>query len=444
MIFPFNTFKNLKTTWFWRSPLDPAQHIDRVIADRSYRLAIGLSLSECLQTVHGCLLVTQGNGKYLRLKQSVSASREIPQPLTNELKRVASIAEPSLQDLSAITADLAQIQYSLVEELKSHAGRYVDRLLIVACDDPGLWLRDIDQQTVYQPICDPVSLAEMCGITVVDSFPTRDIASRGNGKGIHTLPHWLLLADRAEKVARNDSVVFAIGDKSTATYLPASDGLDSEIPEIRTAHGPGLSLLRSIAAAGRHVSDAQLVQLNIDGHVNEDFLLKLKTVTQDNSQVFLSELRSSNLSAADIVRTGVVFMIDSISSSIQQSIAEAKKVARNTPGIYRESDNPKIQVDCSTELAGIFINQIQRQWPDCNVTALDHVGLTSNYLAAASTAILGLLFVDQMPANIPRITGADSQRILGRVTPGKPSNWRLLLCEMADFQPPAMRLRDAV
>ena len=143
MIFPFNTFKNLKTTWFWRSPLDPAQHIDRVIADRSYRLAIGLSLSECLQKVHGCLLVTQGNGKYLRLKQSVSASRDIPQPLTNELKRVAAIAEPSLQDLSAITADLAQIQYSLVEELKSHAGRYVDRLLIVACDDPGLWLRDI-------------------------------------------------------------------------------------------------------------------------------------------------------------------------------------------------------------------------------------------------------------------------------------------------------------
>ena len=444
MIFPFNTIKNLKTSWFGRNPLDPAQHIDRVIADRSYRLAIGLSLSECLQTVQGCLLVTQGNGKYLRLKQSVSASREVPSPIVDELKRVTSIAEPSFQDVSAVTADLAQIQYSLVEELKSHAGRYVDRLLIVACDDPGLWLRDIDQQTIYQPICDPVSLAEMCGITVVDSFPTRDIASQGSGESIHMLPMWLLLADRSGRVSRHDSIVFSIGEKLTATYLPASDGLDSEIPEIRAAHGPGLSLLRSIAAPAGNVSDAKLVQLNIDGQVNEDLLLKLKTLTRENQDAFLSDLHSSSLKPSDIVRTGVVYTIGSLSNSIQSSINDAIKVARSTRDIHQLSNNPKIEVDCSTELAGIFINQIRRQWPECQVSSLNHSGLTSNYLAAASTAILGLLFVDQMPANIPRITGADSQRILGRVTPGKPSNWRLLLCEMADFQPPAMRLRDAV
>ena len=57
---------------------------------------------------------------------------------------------------------------------------------------------------------------------------------------------------------------------------------------------------------------------------------------------------------------------------------------------------------------------------------------------------MGLLYIDQMPANIPWLTGADSQRILGRLTPGRPGSWRQLIRSMADFHPPAMKLKDAV
>ncbi|MFN6110420.1 MAG: hypothetical protein ACK493_08590, partial [Planctomycetota bacterium] len=60
------------------------------------------------------------------------------------------------------------------------------------------------------------------------------------------------------------------------------------------------------------------------------------------------------------------------------------------------------------------------------------------------TALLGALFVDQMPANVPLLSGATVQRLLGRITPGTPASWRNLLINMTDSHPPTMKLRDAV
>jgi hypothetical protein len=64
--------------------------------------------------------------------------------------------------------------------------------------------------------------------------------------------------------------------------------------------------------------------------------------------------------------------------------------------------------------------------------------------SAVATTILGGLFVDQMPGNVPALSGAGIQRILGRITPGSPASWRNLLINMTDSQAPTMKLRDAI
>lgn len=63
---------------------------------------------------------------------------------------------------------------------------------------------------------------------------------------------------------------------------------------------------------------------------------------------------------------------------------------------------------------------------------------------ALIAATLGLFHIDQLPANLPHLTGADSQRILGRLTPGRPTNWRQLIRAMSQYQPAPMKLKDAV
>ncbi len=63
---------------------------------------------------------------------------------------------------------------------------------------------------------------------------------------------------------------------------------------------------------------------------------------------------------------------------------------------------------------------------------------------AIVAAFWGIMFADQMAGNLPSLTGANSQRILGRISPGLPVVWRHLLQNMNDATAPTMKLRDAV
>jgi hypothetical protein len=74
--------------------------------------------------------------------------------------------------------------------------------------------------------------------------------------------------------------------------------------------------------------------------------------------------------------------------------------------------------------------------PDNIPTVAQHDALVS--------AFWGIMFADQMAGNLPPLTGANSQRILGRISPGLPVVWRHLLQNMNDATAPTMKLRDAV
>jgi hypothetical protein len=67
-----------------------------------------------------------------------------------------------------------------------------------------------------------------------------------------------------------------------------------------------------------------------------------------------------------------------------------------------------------------------------------------NGAQAAAAAILALLFLDQTPANSPRITGVEVPRVLGRLTPGSPTHWNALLREVAGGKGAIMSLRSAL
>jgi len=61
-----------------------------------------------------------------------------------------------------------------------------------------------------------------------------------------------------------------------------------------------------------------------------------------------------------------------------------------------------------------------------------------------AAAMLGQLYIDQAPANLPLLTGAETHRVLGRVTPGSPANWRKILQEMKRSEPATITLKRAV
>ena len=416
-----------------RDPFDPAHRIDREVGERGRRLIIGLSLEPDCKTIIGSLIVVEGSGKYLRVIRSKTTTKQLPEVASDILGKLRDSDEPSLLDLRAAQEDIAVVQAEIVESLKQDAGKYVDRLLIAAISDPGLWPKDSTQQKNYFPICDPNLLADATGINVVDAFPIRDISSGGSGRLLQALPAWLLFADRAAKQAHKNSMFVSFGNETNAFFLPASDGLDVEIPEIRSASTIGLEILNPIAnplISNTESFEAAVARLNVTGRFDEQLAKCLGSIQTEEYEDENFALMISD-SIPNFTRTAIVHIVKQVSDQIRSQLTG------NT--IVHE-----IIVDSHPDLVGTFVNQVQRVWSNAVVSGQSKSHLGNGSYKAVLSATLGAMSIDQMPANVPWITGADCQRILGRITPGSPTNWRQLLREMADFQPPAMRLRDAV
>jgi len=439
--------------WSNRDPGDALGRIDRALDDRNHRLSVGLSVSSKFDRVHGALVVTQGNGKYLRIRHVVEANQSIPKSLRDSCIEVAKGQQRNSGQIALLASDLAEVQAADVEKLKCAAGKYVDRVLAVAVCDPGVWDQDFDGKTTYTPFCDSMRLAELCGVTVIDAFPARDLEVDGNGEYLESLPYWILFSDRNPKVASQSRNLVVIDDDCMTYRLPASDGLDSEIPNIDVTKTLGVGFLNrlvqhSFPGAGKlsemdriYADGLQIPELHQEW---SQFLLECKSTNRelnsggraDGTEVsnYLLEsathyLATNPQSFSNIVRTAICLIVEECVSQFAPQ---------------RNGGEQGFLLAAPAQFEAGLINQFTQVLSGASVTTTRQAGIDQDDLAPVVASILGLFNIDQMPANVPWLTGANCQRILGRLTPGRPSSWRQLVRVMADFQPAPMKLKDAV
>ena len=213
-----------------QDPEDALGRMDRAVHDRNHRLSAGLSVSAEFKVVQGALVLTQGNGKFLRIKHVAESSLPIPESVATGCREVVEGRVKEVGAISQLASDLAEIQANVIERLKCQAGRYVDRVLAVSLADPGVWDRDFDGKISYSSFSDAAKLAEICGVSVIDSYPSRDLAVGGTGKTLESLPYWMMLADRNSKIASQSRFLVSVGSVCHSYFLPASDGLTPTCP----------------------------------------------------------------------------------------------------------------------------------------------------------------------------------------------------------------------
>jgi len=355
MIFPRLKFWSSES----RSESDP-DLIHRSLENRQHRLCAGISVDQKFQKIHGCLAVLKGRGRFSKLKYATGASIELSASLQKGCEEICGSEKPNTFDLQFLLRDLADAQTLVIEQLKQEAGKYVDRILAISVADPGLWFSDFDDKPLYLPMCDPTTIAESTGIAVIDALPQRDLSVGGTGRPLAALPLWMILADRNPKVADQDCVLVDLTKQTPETFwLPASDGLDAEVPPINW-----------------QIADADLTA---------DQVIRRAAQTHPQARLFVH-------------------------------FDESQRVGESRSSVEAEPKFERLD-----SVIGKMIN-----------------------LDALVAAILGMFHIDQLPGNLPRLTGATSQRILGRLTPGRPSNWRQLIRAMAQYHPAPMKLKDAI
>ena len=438
----------LISTDLWKAIDDPAARIDRVLTDRSYRLSIGLDVDSRMETMQCSLVMTSGHGKYLRVRHAVGNQIDLPKRISENWRQLQQSDPLSLQDYRQFTADLADVQIQAIEQIKTKAGKYVDRILFASVTDPGIWLTDFDGSKIYSGLADAHRIADVTGLTIIDDYPANDVIAGGRGGPLTALPLWLLLSDRSAKVADEHRVVLLLDEFCEGYLLPASDGLDAELPPIGLVRTTGRSFLRTLheALVGGPLTDRNqgpLAQDYATARVSESLKQQWDKCAGDESKIIqatVEAMGSERLSIADVLKTAIDFTAQSCLDQIYRGGKGLKyygpqPAANNVCQIYVFGD---------AEITSPFLNSLSQWFAREKIFTQTPEAVDGQNVRGTVAALLGILHVDQMQANIPMITGAGQQRVLGKLTPGSPSNWRQLVRDMSDFRPPAMKLKDAI
>lgn len=263
-------------------------------------------------------------------------------------------------------------------------------------------------------------IAERTGITTVSNFRIRDIAAGGEGAPLVSYVDYMLYSDtKYSRILQN------IGGIANYTYLPAK----ADFSQIKgTDTGPGNMLLDgivSILSNGRlnHDQDGKWAK---EGKVSEEFLEKLmkhpfvqqKAPKTTGREVFglsytreiISQGQKLGLSAADILATTTAFTAYSIVDSYRRFIkGKIDQIIIGGGGSFNLTLLKMIKNYCNKLLINRHIN----------ILTQEELGFSSEAKEAIAFAVLAYQTMKGIANNVPQVTKAKEQVILGDITPGR-------------------------
>ena len=247
----------------------------------------------------------------------------------------------------------------------------------------------------------PATLAELTGIDVIADFRSRDIAAGGQGAPL--VPAFHAAVFRVE----SPRAVVNLGGISNLTGLPARG---DALQVVGFDCGPGNVLLDLWAlehlgepvdrngrwAAGGHVDSTLLARLLDEPYFD---LAPPKSTGRDrfNAAWLRGKLADLEIDPRDVQATLTQMTATVVGSAIERYFAEAAQVvicgggARNATLMHMLADV------CAPR----------------SVIASDDIGIAADQVEALAFAWMAREFLEGRPANLPAVTGAHAERILG-------------------------------
>lgn len=249
-------------------------------------------------------------------------------------------------------------------------------------------------------------IAATTGITTVTDFRRRDLALGGEGAPLATAFHGQFLADVKE--AR---VVLNIGGIANITVLPAGGGTVCGFDT-----GPGNTLLDAWIQAKKNLPCDLDGRWANTGRKDEALLARLRDdpyfgAPPPKSTGFeyfnlrwlegrLSPSRGRHAPAdADVQATLVTFTVATIADAIRAHAPQTRRVLVCGGGV----NNP------------LLMHGLTEALPEARIESTAACGVEPGWVEAATFAWLAQRRLDELPGNLPSVTGASSEAVLGAV-----------------------------
>ncbi|MGL4942994.1 MAG: anhydro-N-acetylmuramic acid kinase [Thermoguttaceae bacterium] len=411
---------------------------------------VGLSVNTSGHRLESAVIAVHGEGGGAPLEVCQSIAFDLPQEIerwSNELchyqHALASHCghqRNAVEGIDMLLAnflahELASLKHEAISEIIGDAALAPADVLAVGVHDAGMrYYQSFGMG--YHSLCDAPQLASVSGHNVVDAFPLADMVRGGDGKSTLAMPLWVMLRNETQ-----DRIILDLGRTAKVAFLPKSTTFRAHEQIVYRdviACGSLLDLLTSelthgeltIDTGGRETVQGCLVPelLELWKPLREKTILYgLVGAVATPYRDILKEHHPEGWSLRDTLCTAT--------HAITGAILEACRDF---------SDTAEIIITGGCRQHGMLLHQLTTAFAGRQLVPLTQLGLTEGTLDAVCTAILTLMAVDQMPSNLPHVSGAATSVSLGRLTPGSPAQWQRLLQTMAQITPAVRPLRSAV
>ncbi len=341
----------------------------------------------------------------------------------------------TLMELRTILTE--HVAIAAQESAARNAGA-LSEILAIGVNEPGKSAAIDDGLRGHLDLIDPARLADLSGLNVVSGFPARDLASGGRGTPLSPLPLWILF-----RSAHRERIFLHLGRVVRLVRLPRLTGSLSSVSGLgyRLSHGMSLvDLLVRELTSGRRQFDLG-GRLAVQGRrVNElvrhwlDMSERFEYPSEDDSP---GMLRSA---VALAVENGwsVYDMLCSASHFVAESAAQGLEC------LVRDAEPTEVILSGGGLANGLILRHLTARLSRYSVQRIEQLGGESDVVPAAVAAMLALLHLDQVPANVAGLTGAETPRVLGNLTPGSAQAWQRLLAGCASAGHSIRPLRAAL
>lgn len=330
-----------------------------------------------------------------------------PEALARGLRSLALGQEESIDSLGAIDQQAAD-QFALcINGLLKSQEIPAGQVAAVGCHGQTVRHRPTGEHPFTLQVGDPNRVAELTGITVVADFRRRDMAAGGQGAPLVPAFHQAQFRSNLE-----DRAILNLGGIANLTLLPA----DEEAPVTGMDCGPANTLMdawyRKHHGSGRYDSQGSWAAT---GAASQELLrnllsepyFHLPAPKSTGPELFNLDwlgqhlTRFPGLAARDVQATLLELTVEAVALCLQQS------------GFC-----PGRLIVCGGGAANTqLMKRLETRLPDATLESSAEHNLDPQLVEACAFAWLASQTIQGLPGNLPTVTGARGERILGAIYP---------------------------
>jgi anhydro-N-acetylmuramic acid kinase len=397
------------------------------------RWIIGLASGCSAEGVDAALLLLEGVGLEIRLKQHSSLHQPFASDMRELIRRLDTSGPCEVRQLGRLHRLLGETFAASVRTIADNASLPLAKVQAIGCTGHTVGHEIEGRFPGALAMGMAAVVAERAGVTVVSDFRARDLAAGGQGAPLGALPDHILFQHCSQ-----GRLLLHLGGMARLVYLPPAARLHEVIGfEVGPCNLLLDTLVRQLTGGretfdpgGKHAVQGHCIEPMLQSWLAHPALqrrpprsLPRHAFGEAFAQQAFDQLRQLEGGSHDLLCTATHFVARGITTAVRRYLPAHLAIHH----VYLSGGGVR---------NGFLWHLLEQQFHGLPMSRLDELGIPAESRKAINHGMLAALTLDGVPGNAPSATGAGGSRLLGSLTPGSPTNWARCLQWMAQQTSP--------